>query len=257
MLAGPSSTLATMAQAISTTMNALDAASELDLDRSDEDRKFFAARKALLAPYKAQLVTARRVIEDHDLDVGGRLQVRVEIGDQVLDRGVGDGNTRTKLALKGKPGLEASHVFGKNVATLTKERIALEPQKVLDAVDRFKDVPEFPERATIAADLTSRADQQQGLGRVRSSRRDRSGVRRFRAKDAEDAETWSPRFLAGARARYFKRGEREARKRSDDVFAYFASFAREIRSALLPTASERVIATPRARLAICREDGLS
>jgi hypothetical protein len=162
MLAGPSSTLATMAQAVSTTINALDAASELDLDRSDDDRKFFAARKAILAPFKPHLITARRAIEDHDLDVGGRLQVRVEIGDQILDRGISDGNTRTKLGLKGKPGLEASHVFGKNVATLTKERIALEPQKVLDAVDRFKDVPEFPERATIAADLTTRADQQQG-----------------------------------------------------------------------------------------------
>lgn len=162
MLAGPGSTLATMAQAISTTVNALDAASELDRDRSEEDRLFFTARKALLAPYKPQLVAARRALEDHDLDVAARLQARVEIGDHVLDRGVSDGNTRTKLALKGKSGLEASHVFGKSVATLTKEKIALEPKKVLDAVDRLTDLPEFSERATIAADLTTRAEQQRG-----------------------------------------------------------------------------------------------
>lgn len=161
MLAGPSSTLATMAQAVATTLNAFDAASELDLDRSDEDRAFFAARKAILAPYKPQIVAVQRAIEDHDLDVGGRLQVRVEIGDQVLDRGVSDGNTRTKLALKSKPGLDSTHVFGRNVATLTKEKLALEPQKVLEAVARMGDLPEFPERGAIAGDLTLRAGQQQ------------------------------------------------------------------------------------------------
>lgn len=161
MLAGPSSTLATMAQAVATTVHALDAAAKLDLDRSDLDRLFFAERRALLVPYQAQLVTARRAIEDHDLDVGGRLQARVEIGDLVLDRGVSDGNTRTKLARKGKAGLEAAHVFGARVATLTKEKLALEPEKVLHAASRLDDLPDFPERAAIAADLTQRAHQQQ------------------------------------------------------------------------------------------------
>jgi len=161
MLAGPSSTLATMAQAISTTIYALDAASELDLDRSDGDRMFFAVRKALLTTYRAQLVAARRALEDHDLDIGARLQIRVEIGDQILDRGISDSNTRTKLALKGKAGLDASHVFGKNVASLTKQKLALEPRKVLQAVERLNDLAEFPERAAIAADLTRRAHQEQ------------------------------------------------------------------------------------------------
>ena len=161
MLAGPDSTLETMARALADTIHALDAASELDLDRSAADRKFFATRKKALAPLLAQLITAKRAIEDHDLDEGSRLQTRVEIGDQVLDRGVSDGNARTKLALKGKAGLDATHVFGKNVATLTKEKIALEPTKVLEAVGRFDDVPDFPERKGIAKDLTKRAEQQQ------------------------------------------------------------------------------------------------
>jgi hypothetical protein len=161
MLAGPTSTLATMADAVTTTMDAFDAASDLDLDRSNEDRQFFAARRALLVPHKAQLVAALRALEDHDLDIGRRLQVRVVFGDQVLDRGVVDGNARTKLGLKGKSGLEASHVFGKNVATLTREKLALEPQKVLEAVGRLEDLPDFAERSAIAADLTKRANRQQ------------------------------------------------------------------------------------------------
>jgi hypothetical protein len=79
----------------------------------------------------------------------GAAQTRVEIGDQVLDRGVPTGNTRTKLALQGKSGLGAVHVFGKNVATLTKEKIALEPGKVLEAVGRLDDVPDFADRAAL------------------------------------------------------------------------------------------------------------
>jgi hypothetical protein len=169
MIASPSSTLATMAEAVGTTMDAFDSASDLDLDRSDDDRLFFAAKRALLVPHKAGLVAARRIIEDHDLDIGRRLQVRVVFGDQVLDRGVVDGNARTKIALKGKPGLEASHVFGKNVATLTREKLAIEPQKVLEAVGRMEDLPEFPERAAISADLTKRANRQQAALDERSS----------------------------------------------------------------------------------------
>jgi hypothetical protein len=161
MLAGPASTLATMADAVTTTMDAFDAASDLDPDRSNEDRQFFSMRRALLVPHKNQIVSALRTLEDHDLDVGRRLQVRVVFGDQVLDRGVVDGNARTKLSLKGKPGLDASHVFGKNVATLTREKLALEPQKVLEAVARMEDLPEFAERAGIAEDLTKRAKRQQ------------------------------------------------------------------------------------------------
>jgi hypothetical protein len=161
MLAGPTSTLATMADAVATTMDAFDAASDLDLDRSNEDRQFFAVRRALLVPHKSQIVATLRALEDHDLEIGRRLQVRVVFGDQMLDRGVSDGNARTKLALKGKPGLEASYVFGKSVATLTREKLALEPQKILEAVGRMDDLPEFAERATIASDLTKRANRQQ------------------------------------------------------------------------------------------------
>jgi hypothetical protein len=161
MLAGPDSTIETMTYAVADTMHALDAAAELDLDRSSADRKFFAAKRKALAPILTKLLAARRAIEDHDLGEGSRLQTRVELGDQTLDRGVSDGNTRTKLGLKGKTGLDASHVFGKNVATLTREKIALEPKKVLEAVGRLADLPDFSDRAAVAKDLTKRANQQQ------------------------------------------------------------------------------------------------
>ncbi len=38
-------------------------------------------------------------------------------------------------------------MLGKNVATLTREKLALEPQEVLEAVGRMDDLPEYAERA--------------------------------------------------------------------------------------------------------------
>ena len=161
MLAGPESTAETMIYALSESLHALDAASELDLDRTPDDRGFFGARKLLLAPILTKLVAAERALEDHDLNEGSRLQVRVVIGDEVLDRGVRDGSARTKLALRGKPGLDATHAFGKNIADLTGARIAVEPRLVREAADRLDDLADFPERGAIAADLQKRAGQQQ------------------------------------------------------------------------------------------------
>jgi hypothetical protein len=161
MLAPPDATAATMCDALADSIHSLDAAAELDLDRTADDRAFFTARRAKLTPLLAALVAAKRALEDHDLGEGSRLQARVEIGDKVLDLGVSAGNARAKLALGKASGLGAAHVFGKNVATLTKEKIALEPRKVLEAVARLDDVPDFPERAGIAKDLTARAAQQQ------------------------------------------------------------------------------------------------
>lgn len=161
MIAGPDATLETMARALSVSIHALAAASELDLDRTAEDRALFAARKETLDTLFSQVITAKRALEDHDLGAGSRLQTRVEMGDQVLDRGVSDGNARTKLALKGTSGLDATHVFGAQVATLTKEKIALEPGKVLKAVKRMADLAPFAEQSEIAQDLTTRAQQQQ------------------------------------------------------------------------------------------------
>ncbi len=53
-----------MIGAIADSTHALDAAAELDLDRNDADRKFFAARKKTLAPFLTKLVAAKRALED-------------------------------------------------------------------------------------------------------------------------------------------------------------------------------------------------
>lgn len=161
MIAGPDSTIATMKRALAYSVRAFEAAADLDFERTDEDRAFFDEQKAGLAALLAALMAHGRAIEDHELNVGSRLQTRVEMGDLVLDRGVSDGNARTKLALKTQSGLGAAHVFGQRVTSLTEEKLALEPQKVRLAAARLDDVPDFPERAAIAADLVRRADQQQ------------------------------------------------------------------------------------------------
>lgn len=161
MLAGPDVTLSTMAKAIARSLRALDAAAELDVDCSDEDRAFLRTRHTHLESLLAPVVSAERALEDYDLGPGMRLQVRVDLGDKVLDRGLESANARTKLELKGKPGLDAAHVFGQRVSDLTHEKIALEPTLVLQAVERFSDVPDFPSRASLCNDLSGRAARQQ------------------------------------------------------------------------------------------------
>ncbi len=162
MLAGPDSTLETMITAVATTLHALDAAAEVDVDLTKEDRKFLAAQRKKLGARLPALLAAKRAIEDYDLSDGLRLQARVELGDVVLDRGVSTGRNRAKLGLGARDASSVVHVFGPTVATLTKEKVALEPTKVLEAVSRLDDVSTFSERAGIAKDLTSRAKTQQG-----------------------------------------------------------------------------------------------
>ncbi|MBI4614855.1 MAG: hypothetical protein HY720_14685 [Planctomycetes bacterium] len=163
MLAGPDSTLDTMKKAVWFTIHAFDSVAEIDIDRTPEDKKFFLEEKAKLEPFAPKLKTAAGAIEDHELGPGMRQQARVELGDAVQDRGVRDGNAKTKAALRNKPGLPASHVFGRRVSELTEEKLRLEPQKVLQAAGRLEDVPDFPEKPAIKADLVKRATKQESL----------------------------------------------------------------------------------------------
>jgi hypothetical protein len=162
MLAGPDCTPNVMMDALSHSSNALDAVADLDVDRSDDDRDFFRAQQANLAVLLGQLIGAFRALEDHDRGARTRLQVRVVIGDKVLDRGVESGNTLTKNALKDKPGLGADHVFGKRVTELTEEELEKEPGEVKKAMGRMANVPDFAGKQGIVDDLRRRADRQQG-----------------------------------------------------------------------------------------------
>ncbi|APR78144.1 Hypothetical protein A7982_03491 [Minicystis rosea] len=158
-----------MRRALSYSIGALAAASAADVDRSDDDRTFFKAEKAKLETIAAALRDADRALTDFDLGPGTVQQAQVSLGDEVLDRGLRNGNTRTKLALRGTGGLDATHVFGARVDDLIRAPVAREPSLVLDAVARLDHLPDFAEKAAVKDDLTLRAKQQEGFLAVRDA----------------------------------------------------------------------------------------
>lgn len=163
MLAGPKSTIKTMRKAIHYSITALDAAAEIDLDASPEDREVLTQEKSKLEALTGPLAEAAHGLEAYDLGRGLRLQVAVELGDAVLDRGVREANARTKLALRNKSGLGAAHVFGRRVSELTSEKLRLEPGRVTQAAQRLLDLPDFDSRTEMKQDLEQRAKQQENL----------------------------------------------------------------------------------------------
>lgn len=163
MLAGPTSTIHLMCRAIARTCNTLEVAAKVDIDRSEEDRAFFAAEAEKLKPMRAALLGKIRAMQDHELGVGDLNQSAVRLGDEVLDRGVRAGNTRTKLGLKGKSGLGADHVFGNRVDNLIEAPHRQEPALVRDAITRLDDVPDFDDKAKVKADLLARVELQEEL----------------------------------------------------------------------------------------------
>jgi hypothetical protein len=92
MLAGPSVPTFTMRRAVAHTLAALDAAAAVDMDRTKDDRSFFASQRSELAHFASDLAKAERALEDFDLGPGTTNQAFVELGDLVLDRGGRDGN---------------------------------------------------------------------------------------------------------------------------------------------------------------------
>lgn len=169
MIAGPNSSTRLMRRALSHSLGAMAAAVAADLDRSEEDIAFFEGESVKLAPLSTQLRAVHLAIEDHELGPAEVAQGQVEMGDEVLDRGVRAANTRTKLGLQGKSGLGASHAFGSRVDELVKMPLAAEPGAVLEAVKRLNDVPGFDEKESIQEDLTRRAEQQEQFLRERET----------------------------------------------------------------------------------------
>lgn len=161
MLAGPDSSPRVMRAALYTTIIALDVASEVDIDRTPDDRAFFAAEKVKLEPVLQTLEAKMKALDEFNTHVRPRLGLRVRIGDAVLDSGARTGNAKTKLGLKGKPGLGPEHVFGARINELVDMPTPLQPAKVKKAALRLDEVADFPEKAAIQADLNARADKQQ------------------------------------------------------------------------------------------------
>ena len=89
-------------------------------------------------------------------------QACVQIGDAVLDRGVGNGKARMKVEVKNSAMPDgADHVFGNDVSEITGAKMADEPALVLEAVAKFGQVPDFAGKSELAADLTARAKRQE------------------------------------------------------------------------------------------------
>jgi len=161
MIAPPDSTPETMLIALSTTIGALEAAVELDVDRLPDDRAFFAVERDALVPLFDTLFNADRASTSHTLLVGQAKQARVQLGDAILDRGVSRAKARMKVELTGSAMPQgADHVFGVDVTDITQAERAKEPGLVLAAVGKFGQVPDFAGKAEMALDLKGRAERQ-------------------------------------------------------------------------------------------------
>lgn len=161
MIAPRDSTPDTMLDAVAYSLAALDGASDLDIDRTPEDRAFFADEMASLQPFYNTVSTAQLALIQHDHLTTTRLQARVKLGDIVLDRGVRAGKGRMKLELK-KLGLPegADEVFPADIEDIVDADRQVEPTLVKQVLQRFPKVPDFAGKSDIAADLTGRADAQ-------------------------------------------------------------------------------------------------
>jgi hypothetical protein len=161
MIASRESTSETMLRAVSHSLGALEAAADLDVDRTAEDRAFFNAEKATLQTSFDEVFAADLSLTRHLLLTTQRLQARVLLGDAVLDRGVRAGKARMKLELKTSTMVEgADHVFPADISDIVDAERRVEPGLVLQVVGRFPQVPDFPGKAVLETDLKGRATRQ-------------------------------------------------------------------------------------------------
>src|SRR4051812_21634182 len=110
------STSETILDALSYSLGALEAATELDVDRSKDDRGFFAAEKAALLPLFDEVQSCEQALAKHLRLKAQVCQARVVLGDAVLDRGVRNAKARMKLELKSSAQSDgADHVFPSDV----------------------------------------------------------------------------------------------------------------------------------------------
>jgi hypothetical protein len=147
-----------MRRAVGFTLAALSAASDIDRDRTDEDRAFFNACEKKLEAVAQALRSSDDAVELYDLTEGIAHQVAVALGDAVLDRGVRNAATQTQAALRSKAALGLSDVFGTRVAELTAAPLRVEPRRVIEAAERLDDLPDFEKKTAIQKDLVARAE---------------------------------------------------------------------------------------------------
>lgn len=147
-------------KALTRTIIALETAVDLDKTYNASDKVFLGEQRAALIVKRDAIGGAIDVLDAHDENEGLRLQTRVEVGDAVLDESLGDGKAKTKAGLRGQTGLDADYAFGPKIQKLQNMPLAIEPEAVLKVAARMNDLPAFPERAAIHANLIAVANQQ-------------------------------------------------------------------------------------------------
>lgn len=147
---------------LATSIGALSAAIEMDIDRSGDDRLFFVTERSTLQSAFDKVITADHAVTQHLLLVHLQRQAAVVVGDQVLDRGVRAGKSKMRIELRNStmPGGE-DQVFPSDISEITDAERRVEPNLVLGAVAKWHLVPEFTGKADIKADLEGRVDRQQ------------------------------------------------------------------------------------------------
>ncbi len=161
MIAGRDATSETMLRSLSYSIGALEAAAELDVDRTPDDTTFFVKERDILHPLFDTLFAADQALSKHLFLTTQPLQSRVILGDAVLDRGVRAAKARMKIELKGTTTPDgADHVFPSDISDITDAERRVEPTLVQQVIARFPQVPDFPGKDAMQKDLDGRATRQ-------------------------------------------------------------------------------------------------
>ena len=147
---------------LASSIGALTAAIDLDVDRTDDDRAMFTNERTTLQAHFDKVFAADQAFTRHSLLVKMPQQAAVIVGDHVLDRGVRGTKARMRIELKtsAMPGGE-DHVFPSDISEITDAERRVEPNLVLAAVAKFHLVPAFPGKDALKTDLEARANRQQ------------------------------------------------------------------------------------------------
>ena len=166
MLAHSESSPDTMEEALTFTLAALDAEAEMNIDLSQEDRNALVSESQTLEVHYNNFTNARNNLRSYSRQLK-RFQRRVKAGDATLDSGISSNKKKTVVALERIMPEGANIVFGSNIKNLTAAELELEPELVRQAITRFNQLPEFPGKAEIIADLERRIGQQEQAIRER------------------------------------------------------------------------------------------
>lgn len=149
----------TMKRALNFTIAALDAAASLDLERSNEDRQFFAQQKQILQEMLERVSRDEERLVFHLQKERTRLQAHVLMSSNLLERGVRAAKVHMKTMLRLTMPEAADLVFGSNIAKLISGEMRTTTALVMKAIDRFENVSDFSGKQELKSSLEQRVQQ--------------------------------------------------------------------------------------------------